>query len=245
MIAHVTTAQESVILQGKILNDTISKTSVNVVNISLRKGAITNDSGEFNISVRLNDTINVSAVQYESRQFIVSKTVFNRKKISLYLAPKITELDEVRISNIDLTGDLKKDLLNTQLKPVVQVALLGLPRNAHPTFTVEERRYYGATGGAGPLGSLINAISGRTKMLKKHLEVSQLKAKVYNTRDTFSDSLYMTELKIPEALIEDFIYYVFEDEKAIIQTEKESIFGLLDLLKEKSKAYLALKEQEK
>lgn len=152
MIAHVTPAQESVILQGKILNDTISKTSVNVVNISLRKGAITNDSGEFNISVRLNDTINISAVQYESRQFIVSKTVFNRKKISLYLAPKITELDEVRISNIDLTGDLKKDLLSTQLKPVVQVALLGLPRNAHPTFTVEERRYYGATGGAGSLG---------------------------------------------------------------------------------------------
>lgn len=245
MISFFSFGQEKSILEGEILNDTISKSSINVVNISLGKGVITNADGKFVITARVNDTINISAVQYESRQFVVSKTIFNRKKISLYLVPKITELDEVRISNIDLTGNIERDIANTKLKPIVTAVTLGLPENAHPTFTPEERRYYSATGGAGAVGSLINAISGRTKMLKKHLEVSRLQARVYNTRDTFSDSLYMQELQIPEPLIEDFVYYVFEDKKAIGQVEKESIFELLDLMMEKSKVYLALKAKEK
>lgn len=237
-------AQGEIRLEGRILNDTIEKSALNVVNITLKKGAITNSQGEFTIPVRLNDTINISAVQYESRQFVVSKTIFNRKRISLYLIPKINELDEVKISNIELTGDITKDVKSTPLEAKISAATLGLPQNAHPTFTPEERRFYSATGGAGAIGSLINAISGRTKMLKKHLEVSQLQAKVYTYRDKFSDSLYMKELKISEDLIEDFVYYVFEDNKAISQVDQGNLLELLDYMMIKSKQYLALKQQE-
>lgn len=242
--ASSTWSQVEVVLNGRILNDTIEKISINVVNITLKKGAITNSQGEFTIPVRLNDTINISAIQYESRQFVVSSTILKRKRISLYLVPKITQLDEVQISNIELTGDIKKDLMSTPLKTKIDAATLGLPQNAHPTYTPEERRYYAATGGAGPLGSLINAISGRTKMLKKHLKVSQLQATVYAARDKFSDSLYMRELNISEDLIEDFVYYVFEDSQAINEVNDDNLLELLDFMMLKSTQYLALKEQE-
>jgi len=245
LFAGSSLAQEEIRLEGRILNDTIDNGALNVVNITLKRGAITNSHGDFSIPVRLNDTINISAIQYDSRQFVVSKTIFNRKRISLYLIPKINELDEVKISNIELTGDITKDVKSTPLEAKISAATLGLPQNAHPTFTPEERRFYAATGGAGAIGALINAISGRTKMLKHHLEVSQLQAKVYATRDTFSDSLYMEELKISEDLIEDFVYFVFEDDKAITHVNQSNLLELLDYMIIKSKQYIALKKQEK
>jgi len=235
-------AQNTVLLKGKILNDTIEKTSLTVVNVTLRKGAITDAAGEFSIAVRKNDTIHISAVQYESREFVVNETMFNRAHISLYLIPKITELDEVRISNIELTGDIKKDVISTKLAPNISASALGIPQNKHRTYTPEERRLYTAT--SSPLGSLINAISGRTAMLKKHLEVSVLQAKVYQTKDKFSGDLYMKELKIPADLIQDFVYYVFEDEKAVAQINQDNLLDLLDYMMVKSKQYLALKQQE-
>lgn len=236
-------SQEVVMLEGQVLNDTIDRSNLTVVNISLKRGTTTSNSGEFTIEVRENDTIHISAVQYESREFVVNQTIFSRKKISLYLIPKVNELDEVTISNIDLTGDIEKDIKNTKLKPAITAASLGLPENAHPTFTAEERRVYAATTGSGAISSLINAISGRTAMLKKHLEVSKLQAKVYSTRDKFSDLLYMKELNIPEELIEDFVYYVFEDKKAIAQVNQGNLIELLDFMMDKSKTYLLIRKE--
>ena len=241
-------AQQTILLEGVVLNDTIEKSSLNVVNISLRKGSVTNAQGVFTIPARVNDTINISAVQYESRQFVVNKTIYDRKKISLYLVPKITQLDEVYLSNIELTGDIRKDVMSTSLKPVVTAASLGLPQNAHPTFTPEERRLYTAqssSGGIVPIGALINAISGRTAMLKQHLAVSRLQAAVARTKNKFSDTLYMKELNIPSALIEDFVYYVFEDTHAKELVDANNALGLLEFMMQKSKPYIRLKESEK
>ncbi len=240
-------AQTPIELKGQVLNDTIEKSQLTVVNISLREGTITNANGEFTILARENDTINVSAVQYESRQFVVNKTMYNRKKISLYLIPKVTQLDEVNISNIDLTGDIKKDVGSTKLQRIVTPKDLGIPENTAPERTVEERRYYTAvTSGAGiPLDGLINAMTGRLKMLKKHIEVSRFAKKVQDTRYRYSDSIYMQKLKIPEELIGDFVYYIFEDEKSKQFVDTGNALGLLDFMIEKSEVYRQLKEQEK
>lgn len=239
--------QEEITLKGQVLNDTISKSALTVVNITKQKGTITNRDGEFEILASVNDTINVSAVQYESRQFVVNQTMFNRKKISLYLIPKITALKEVNISNIDLTGNILRDVGSTAFEKKVTPKELGIPENTAPERTVEERRYYTAvTSGAGiPLDGLINSITGRLKMLKKHIEVSRFAKKIQDTRVQYSDTIYMKKLQIPEDLIEDFVYYTFEDEVATQLVNNGDALGLLDLMIEKSVAYRQLKEQEK
>ena len=240
-------AQKSIQLEGQVLNDTIDKAQLTVVNISLKKGTITDSNGFFTIEARVNDTINISAVQYESRQFVVNQTMFNRKKISLYLIPKVNELATVEISNIDLTGDLSKDIRSTKFKKEVTAKELGIPENTAPKRTIEERRYYTAvTSGAGiPLDGLINSITGRLKMLKKHIEVSRFEKLVQDSRYRISDTIYMKNLRIPEDLIEDFVYYIFEDKKAKELVDANNVLGLLDFMMDKSKPYIALKESEK
>lgn len=247
MLSGVSQAQEIVTLKGQVLNDTISKSSLTIVNLSLKKGTITNRDGEFEILARVNDTINVSAVQYESRQFVVNQTMFNRKKISLYLIPKITALDEVNISNLDLTGNILRDVGSTQFERKVTAGELGIPENTAPERTIEERRYHTAVSSAGgiPLDGLINSITGRLKMLKKHIEVSRFAKKIKDTRVQYSDSIYMEKLKIPQDLIEDFVYYTFEDEGAKKYVDTGDALGLLDFMIKKSDEYRKLKEQEK
>lgn len=239
------TGQEVVLLRGQILNDSIEKASLTVVNLDLKKGAITNEAGSFEIEVRISDTINISAVQYESKQFVVTQKMFERREVSLYLVPKVNVLDEVEISNIDLTGNLRRDILNTPLKKEITAAELGLPVNAHAPFTPEERRLYSTSlGGAGPLGALIMAINGQAKKYKKHLETARFQIKVEKARGKFSDSLYMKSLNIPEDLIEDFVYFVFEEKMKEGKNDKENIIELLDYMLTKSKKYLHLKEKE-
>lgn len=246
LLAYSVSGQQTVILKGKVLNDTIDKSSLNVVNLSLKKGTTTTTEGSFELEVRVNDTINISAIQYESRQFVVNQTMFNRKRISLYLIPKINELQEVEISNIDLSGDLSKDASLIKEKPQLYPEDLGLPRNTAPKRTVEERRYYTAvSSGAGiPLDGLINAITGRLKMLKKHIAVSRFEQKVQKTRHRFSDTLYMRELNIDKDRIEDFVYYVFEDESAKTYVDKDDALGLLHFMMKKSKEYNKLQEED-
>ncbi len=239
-------SQKMIMLEGQVLNDTIDKADLNIVNISLQRGTITSKDGKFTIEARLQDTINISAVQYEARQFVVNETMFNRGKISLYLIPKITELDQVNISNVELTGDIYKDVGSTTYKVKINPSDLGIPENTAPPRTIEERRYYTAvTSGAGiPLDGLINAITGRLKMLKKHIEISRFEKLVQESRYTFSDSIYMKELNIKQENIEDFVYYTFEDPKAKVLVDNDNALGLLEFMMEKSATYNALKENE-
>lgn len=245
LMSCVLMSQETVLLRGQILNDSIERASLTVVNVSLKKGAITNADGIFEIPAHVDDTIHISAVQYESRQFVVTQKMYDRKRMSLYLVPKINQLDEVEISNVNLTGDLRRDILNTPLKKKLNAADLGLPLNKHAPFTPEERRVYSASrAGAGGFGALIMAINGQTKQYKKQLEVMRFQIKVGKARSTFSDTLYMKSLHIPEDLIEDFVYFVFEEKKTEGKDGTENAIELLDYMLAKSKKYLVLKEKE-
>jgi len=246
MSALTAVSQDTIILEGQILNDSIDKANLTIVNISMQRGTITTRSGQFSIEARRNDTINISAVQYESRQFIVNETMFKRGKISLYLIPKVTTLDQVNISNINLTGDIRKDIGSTTYERKITPTDLGIPENTAPPRTVEERRYHTAVSSAGgfPLDGLINSITGRLKMLKKHIEVSRFEKLVQESRYQFSDSIYMNELNIEKEYIEDFVYYIFEDPEAKELVDANNALGLLDFMIKKSAVYKSLMNQE-
>lgn len=247
-------AQEAIVLEGQILNDTIEKASLSVVNVSMRKASITTENGAFTILAREKDTINISAVQYESRQFVVNHTIYNRKKISLYLLPKVTELDEVNISNIELTGDIKSDVNSSSLQKQLFPKDLGIAENTAPSRTREERKLYTASTGTGeidihfvsilqiPLNGLINNITGKTKKLKKHVEVSNMDTRIKEFRWQFSDDLFIQDLDVKENQITDFLEFVLSVDT--LQIEKENKLEQIVLLQQYARKYVALKEKE-
>ena len=99
---------------------------------------------------------------------------------------------------------------------MVNASTLKLPNANVKLRTQHERKLYTArtwdfTGFSIKLDPLINAISGRTLMLKNKvaLELQSLKyEKIYESID---DSLVVIEMKIPKDRVYDFYYYCEAD----------------------------------
>ncbi len=244
--AHIF-AQDVVMLEGKVLNDSIDASFLHIVNLSLQKGTITNEGGSFIIPVRVNDTLYISAIQFKNRELIVTPEIYSRKKVSLHLEEEVSELEEVNVSNIDLSGRLGEDLNVPKVEKPFDPAAAGLPVYTGPIITVEERRLYTAThsaNGKASVDALINAISGRTKTLKKYVAISNMENRVQKARSKFVDSIYIKQLEIPSKLIDDFAHYVYLDNEATLaMAEKNDPLALIEMLIIKAPSYLKLKEK--
>ena len=62
-------------IRGKVLYKNINVVSANVVNNTSGQATITNEDGEFEMKVRLNDRLVFSSVQYEIRSTTIDKDI--------------------------------------------------------------------------------------------------------------------------------------------------------------------------
>lgn len=231
------------LLKGEIANSGDNE-GIHVFNKTFHKYTITAADGSFEIEVKLNDTIVFSAVQYQLKQLIVTQEIIAKKHLYILLEEQINELDAVYIKP-KLSGDLLADTQRIKTKELFTARTLGLP-NAHvKPPTPSERKLYTAThsGGGLPIDALINAISGRTKMLKKHIQLerkSNLENSVYNT---FENTM-LYDFKIPKDNIHDFLYYASSDKlfSQIVKTNSNII--IYDFIKSKSKSYLKIHSEK-
>lgn len=236
-------AQETVLLEGQVLNDSIDRAYLHVVNLSLRRGTITTDGGKFTIPVRVSDTLYVSAVQLEHKQIIITPEIFSRKQLSFYLNQIVNTLADVNISNIDLSGNLGEDMRKQPVDKLFDPAAAGLPVYNGPVLTQEERMLFTAT--AGPVDMLIGALSGQTKLLKKLVQISNMERRIQEARNFFPDSMYVRQFNIDPLLIDDFMHYVFhENEQNLKLAEQDEPLKLIEVLTQKSREYKAMKAQE-
>ncbi len=195
-------------LEGRVYSADGDVAATHVLNLTTQSATITDMNGFFTIAVRLNDTLEFSAVQFKKKIIIVSTSILESKLISIRLDDALNELDEVTVTPYNLSGDIIKDLQTLTLDPVVTASTLGLPNAYVRIPTQAERELQAAT--ANPLMSfdpLINAITGRTKMLKERVARNKLYDRTERVRDFFPDSVYQQELRIPHEKIDDFLYF--------------------------------------
>jgi len=222
-------------LVGKV-NNSVDVEGVHVFNKTYHKYTITNNKGEFSILVRVNDTIVFSGIQFQLKELVVTPEVLNKQPLLVLLDEKVNELDVVYIKPT-LSGDLFKDVQQIKTKQQVTAKTLGLP-NAHVIHPSQaERRLY--TAKSSSVDALINAISGRTKMLKKMAGYVK-KTNLENSVVSSFSQIMMDDFKIPEDKLFDFLYYASSDElfSQIVKTNSNII--IYDFIKAKSKTYLAL-----
>ena len=158
-------------LEGKVTNVNKGIADVHVMNTSANRATITDAEGLFSISAKLNDTILFSAVQYKRMTLVVSRAMLESRSIIVPMEEFINELDEVVVRPYNLSGDLSRDMNSLNSEKVYVASTLGLPNAYVKPITQAERKLNEATTGGGlvPLNPIINAISGRTKYLKKVL----------------------------------------------------------------------------
>ena len=105
--------------------------------------------------------------------------------------------------------------------------------------TLAERRLFEAVTGGGlvPLNPVINAITGRTKYLKKVLATERKYARTQRVRAFYPDSLYVSELRIPMNKIPDFMYFCEVDAEFNSIVDSRDKLRIWEFLKMKSTEY--------
>ena len=96
---------------GKVLYRDSNVISANVINNTSQEATITNQDGEFEIKVKLNDRLVFSSVQYQIRSLVVTKEILQKSRIVIDVNEKVTELDEVVVGpeNTEKFIDLKEE----------------------------------------------------------------------------------------------------------------------------------------
>ncbi len=196
-------------LEGKVFGKDGDVAATHVLNTTTKKATITDSNGFFSIPINLNDTLVFSAVQFKKKVLVATHAILESKMVFVPLEESLTELDEVVVRPYNLSGDLRLDAGSINIEPVVTASTLGLPNAYVSVPTQAERQLYEATSGMGlvPLNPIINAITGRTKMLRQQVVREEKQARTNRVREFYADSLYVRDLKIPLAKIDDFMYF--------------------------------------
>ncbi len=230
-----------VLLHGEVGNSGDTE-GIHVFNKTYQKYTITDEKGKFLIPVRVNDTLVLSAIQYQLKRIVITKKMLANGPLYIMLETKVNELDAVYIKP-KLSGNLLSDSQRIHTTDKVTAITLGLP-NAHvKPPSAPERKLYTAThtGGGLPLEALINAINGRTKMLKKQV-ARYKKVKLENSVFENFKSILLNDFGIPNDKLYDFLYYSSNDTLFAQIVKTNSKIVIYDFLQAKAVKYRALQK---
>jgi hypothetical protein len=189
-------------LQGKVRAYTNDLEGVYIINLNSNSSTTTQSGGYFKILAQENDTLQFSAVHLEAKKVIVKYTDVKSELFFVNMELASYNLKEVVVNNNDINA--------------VSMGILSKPAKK---YTPAERRLYTATGGGNTYGlntkvsfdGILNAISGRTTMLKKEVAVERKEYTLRKINEWFDEAFYTEQLKIPPDYVKGFQYYLAEN----------------------------------
>jgi hypothetical protein len=195
------------LLHGKILVESGNVGGVTIVNLVNEKSAVSDGNGEFFILAKAEDLLVFSSVNLEYYRRIIEEEDLKAVVLTIKMTAKITELEEVIVNK----------------HPEINAVSLGISPKGIIHRTQMERKLYtagdfkpihllGLLGGSLQVDPILNAINGRTAMLKKSIEFEKKERLLTQIGALFDDEYYTKTLKIPANYIKGFQYYCIEKE---------------------------------
>lgn len=248
LITISASSQNKTILSGQIITEEPLNSPVHIINISGRKGGVSELSGRFSIEVNIGDTLVFSSVQYKKEKIVVSREILQLKIFRIKLIEDLTELEEVKLHK--LSGNLAKDISGID---TFNKYSLNAPMAKKPPPTQIERQTFTATTGPGgsklsvigvltgkiPLAPIINKLNGTLDELEKRQENADLKFQVEKAVYLISEKTFTTDFDIPESEVMNFAYYCAE--KYDLEILLDNPLELYEFFQSKAGEFKALK----
>ncbi len=209
---------------------------ISIYNKATQKGTITNYLGQFFMNVAVQDTLIISAVQYQSFKTVVTPTMLKDKKMVVEMKPYINELGEVVIYKKDFAKDW--DLSYQALEY---------------EYDFRQDRFSKVEGNAAEealgMKTLSNGINFASLLMlagkaifkpKKHyIEPKKTYAEVVLLlSEKFDENYFIQNFSIPKESVQDFIFFLGEIgiEEHLLKPENE--LQLIDFIQQKAKQYI-------
>lgn len=198
-------AQEPVLIDGLVESDSVQLQDIHVLNMSTRQGTITNQNGQFRVTVSVNDTLIISGIQFHTLGLIVDEKIVEEKTLIIELKPKIEELSEIELKGHDLDGyfyiDTKRlrDSLPLVADQAVNFSNQGYDDPTSSNYVV-------------PSANILNLVSmiGKKKRKENQKEASlnqKKKQAPQNLRKELGDDVFVQHMGIPKGHIDEFIRF--------------------------------------
>jgi hypothetical protein len=188
------------LLHGRIEVESGNVSGVNIVNLVNEKSTKSDGNGDFYILAKAEDLLVFSSLNLDYFRKIIELEDLKPEVLIIKMTSKVTELDEVIVNK----------------HPEINAVTLGISPKGIIKLTPAERKLATASSARlNPMGldPLLNMISGRTKMLKKELEVEKKERLLARLDAIFEHTYFINTLKIPEDYTKGFRYYCIEDKK--------------------------------
>ncbi len=182
-------------ISGIILHQMNPVENVHILNYSAHRGSLSDKNGKFKISVKKNDTLIFSDIQFITKLIIIKDTHINNNELVVLLKTKNNQLDEVVIESKNMAEKL------------------GLPNAGKKPLTHIERQFNYINKG-GVIDKIYALISGDKKKLKKLNQLIEEDRKRIKTeidiqliRNHFHDDFFIKKAGISKDQINAFIEY--------------------------------------
>lgn len=218
---------------------------LHILNRTAAKYTISKEDGSFVIPAKVSDTLFISGLKYESREFIITQAIVNRGHFSVILIEKINELNEVVVGKI-FTGSLESDLENLDVKTDINFYDLGIPGSTKLPLTQSEQRLYDADHGkfvyyygigiSINVHKILNRINGDTQKYKERVTREFKEDCIQLLKSEYSKTIFEA-ISIPENHKEEFFQFCLEDAKFDTLCDSENQINDVSFLLKKLKIF--------
>lgn len=164
-------AQNSIKIVGKVVERQSGEPvpSVHIYTKTLQRGAVTDEYGNFSISMQREDTLIFSSVGYERYTFsITQKDHQTNYEVVIKMDVKSYELEPVNVNAYQSLDEFKKDILDLNLPKESKGFELNIPRGyTLPPERPGDENLNPSVVARGPVSALYNAFSREAKERKK------------------------------------------------------------------------------
>ncbi len=243
-------------VNGKIIVESSDISGITIFNISSNKGTVTNEKGEFKLRVTIDDLIEVSALQYQNLNFKINEAIMQSKTMKLFLIEEVYKLEEIVVSTKGLSGNLKTDVHNTDIfRPKLDALYFGIKHSddfdfkddykskaKNITLNSENQTMVNGLNIVNVVDQLLLPLFRSGVADKKKSGVPDVP--VESIKYYFGSEFLTDNFNIPSHRVEEFIRFVESKDFdfSLLNYGKEMEF--LELLNEKSLAFLSLNDKK-
>lgn len=198
--------QKETMISGRTILNEKGIEGIYVKNESSNETTNSDTDGRFNIKCQLGDVLYFSSVNTETIRKKITIKEYQSNNLVVSMTSKTIDLNEVIINNKTITAEKIGIIPENQKKYTPAERRLKTAGDFKPIHLLS------LLGGTLPLDPIINKISGRTKRLKKELEIEKKEHLFNRLKALYKDEFYIINLKISKIYINAFRYFCIENQ---------------------------------